>query len=524
MSRTRTSRRMGALAAAAAFAVPSAWLTLREAPASADPAPAGSGVAVIRLLDAVTSSPAAVVDVDGASHSMTADELGQPIVLGSGARALRVSSGELGAAGSTDLGDGCTAVVVAGQPGGPHHPLTIAAIPECPIPRIPDGDASVRLLLATGSADGPAALGDAGTPAAVAMPFGASARFDVPAGSARLTLSRPGRPGILASLDENLVAGTAYTVLVVGGSALLPVVEHLAVDGVQPPVAVPAGVRINTDGPAPWQTRPVVAATSASRSWASRAARSIAVVALVAVAVIAVDRTRRYRPLGKTPIVLAVLIGVLAVMLGATSCGARTIGGARRNSEPPHTAGPVGSSTTIARGTGPAGTGPTPSLGTSPAPQAGASPGPHNQLQVGSVRADVVPVATSGLPDLPSLLGPNVVGWVDGSDPIDAPAGTTALVGHVSFGGKPAVFADLASSKPGEVVRLAGDGVASTYRVDTVSPYPKGSLPGWLWDPRPIRTLLLISCGGPIDPSTGLHELNVVVTAHLVPSVSGQQD
>jgi len=441
------------------------------------------GLVGTRILDAITSYPAATIGVDGTPHSLRASELSDPIALAAGTHRLTVSAGRETASSTVELGDSCTALVVAAQPAGPDHPLAVTALAECPVARIPDGEASIRVLPATGATDGAVSLvaGGSGTPV-TATPFTPSDRVDVAAGPITLQLTRPGRPGVVAVLQENLAPDTAYTVLMTGGSALIPVVERLIIDGVQPPAAVPAGVHINTDGPAPARR---------GSPW-----RLVFLVPVGLVAAILLLATR-----GRTA--ARAIICVLAAILLTTGCQASGSGGQSSLSTPagPQVApaGPAGD--TAVPGSGPASS--TPGLS-------------RPTVLFNKVKAFIVVVPISAVTTLSAILPGTEVGWVDGSDPIGGPAGTTVLVGHDVYAGKPAVFADLADLKPGDEVVVRHDGIDDRYTVDLVASYPKGNLPAAIWTPRLLRALVLITCGGSIDPVTGLHRLNAVVTSHLV--------
>jgi len=132
------------------------------------------------------------------------------------------------------------------------------------------------------------------------------------------------------------------------------------------------------------------------------------------------------------------------------------------------------------------------------------------------IDAGVSPVAIdlkSGALGLPSKLQ-RTGWWPDGSAP-GAPRGAVLIAGHVDSadGGIGAFFA-LRRARAGDVVEVdGGAGRTRTYRVTTVRTYAKQKLPVGVFSRKGPARLVLVTCGGPFDRSTGHYPYNLVVTA-----------
>jgi Sortase domain len=110
----------------------------------------------------------------------------------------------------------------------------------------------------------------------------------------------------------------------------------------------------------------------------------------------------------------------------------------------------------------------------------------------------------------------HTVGWDVYSAAMDSAAGSTVLDGHVNYAGQGAgFFSDLASVHPGEVITTTSPaGITSHWRTTSQRLYLKDhGLPASLFNPGGLRQLVLISCGGAFDWSTGHYLSNVVVVA-----------
>ncbi|MCW2497307.1 class F sortase [Jatrophihabitans sp.] len=106
---------------------------------------------------------------------------------------------------------------------------------------------------------------------------------------------------------------------------------------------------------------------------------------------------------------------------------------------------------------------------------------------------------------------PQTVGWwSDGAAPGDA-SGTTVLVGHVNYAGVSGALGGLPEARPGDVVSV---GATHRYRITAVRTYPKTTgIPDDVFARSGPARLVLITCGGPFDSSTGNYEDNIVAYA-----------
>jgi sortase (surface protein transpeptidase) len=117
------------------------------------------------------------------------------------------------------------------------------------------------------------------------------------------------------------------------------------------------------------------------------------------------------------------------------------------------------------------------------------------------------------VPEDPGLVGR----WDGGARPGDG-RGTVALAGHVTWRGVDGLLRRLDELAPGdEVWLLAPDGTGAVYVAQSVDLHSKQALP-WqdMFRYDVAERLLLITCGGSVDPVTGIHDSNVV--AHLTPA------
>ncbi|GAB3438375.1 hypothetical protein GCM10027517_10640 [Phycicoccus ginsengisoli] len=132
------------------------------------------------------------------------------------------------------------------------------------------------------------------------------------------------------------------------------------------------------------------------------------------------------------------------------------------------------------------------------------------------VVAPVVPTAVDGRGALGIPDDPRQVGWWSGGAAPGSPYGTTLLAGHVDSASKGlGSLVDLSRTPIGARVTVSGPGGASqAYRVVARRSYPKATLPvRELFRQDVPARLLLITCGGQFDRSTGHYERNVVVFA-----------
>lgn len=129
--------------------------------------------------------------------------------------------------------------------------------------------------------------------------------------------------------------------------------------------------------------------------------------------------------------------------------------------------------------------------------------------------AAIVPVnATAGALAVPSTI--SEVGWWSGGGIPGAASGTAVLDGHVdsALSGLGALW-PLRSAQPGYQITLSlAGGHDVSYRVVAVRAYDKADLPASLFIGRTGPAgLVVITCGGRFDRSTGHYGENVVVYA-----------
>lgn len=201
---------------------------------------------------------------------------------------------------------------------------------------------------------------------------------------------------------------------------------------------------------------------------------------------------------------IAGALGALAIVLALAGCGSAP-------EAAPTQAEPAPTVTTR----------PTPSVDV---PVAAATPTPARQgvppvrVVAASVGVDVpvipVGVEPGGFMELP--VDPAIAGWYRyGADP-SSEEGNVVISAHVDAPGYPigpfSALRDLAAGAVIDVTDSAG-GIRS-YSVQSVTSYPKAELPvSELFAREGETRLVLITCGGPFDSSTGRYADNVVAIA-----------
>ena len=202
-------------------------------------------------------------------------------------------------------------------------------------------------------------------------------------------------------------------------------------------------------------------------------------------------------------------LGVLAVILLALA-GCSSPPSASPSSSAPT---PAATETPMAR--------PTPTVAvpiTAATPTPVREPVAPERVVVESLGIDVpvVPVGVekAGFMELP--IDPAVAGWYRfGSDPAAA-AGNTVISAHVDAPQYPiGPFSRLRDVGTGQTVEVTdAGGRTHRYSVQSVTYYPKAELPaGELFDRTGAPGLILITCGGAFDSSSGRYADNVVVVA-----------
>ena len=149
-------------------------------------------------------------------------------------------------------------------------------------------------------------------------------------------------------------------------------------------------------------------------------------------------------------------------------------------------------------------------------------PQPPVRVVAASVDVDVpvvpVGVETGGFMELP--VDPAVAGWYRfGSDPASTD-GNVVISAHVDAPDYPiGPFSRLRDLAAGETVEVTdASGAAHRYAVESVTYYPKADLPvDELFARDGTNALVLITCGGAFDSTTGRYADNVVAIATPIP-------
>jgi sortase (surface protein transpeptidase) len=139
--------------------------------------------------------------------------------------------------------------------------------------------------------------------------------------------------------------------------------------------------------------------------------------------------------------------------------------------------------------------------------------GTHLQLPRLAVNAPIVSVrAPGGVMQVPT--DPETLGWwSDGVSP-SAGRGSTVIVGHINYAGVSGALSVLPNTRAGDVVSLDEPAGPLKYAIQAVHTYPKDvGLPASLFATTGPARLVLITCGGPFDPSTGNYLDNIVALA-----------
>jgi len=155
-----------------------------------------------------------------------------------------------------------------------------------------------------------------------------------------------------------------------------------------------------------------------------------------------------------------------------------------------------------------------------PAPSHTAAPFTPTRLRVPrlGVDAPVVPVTVQpdGLLAVPGDV--DTIGWWSAGAAAAASSGTVDLVGHVDSarqGPGPGAFFGLRTLQPGDrVILSSADDRTAAYTVVARRRYPKSALPsGEVFGQHTTPRLVLVTCGGPFEPSIGHYRDNIIVTA-----------
>lgn len=122
----------------------------------------------------------------------------------------------------------------------------------------------------------------------------------------------------------------------------------------------------------------------------------------------------------------------------------------------------------------------------------------------------------------PPLSQPMQASWYDGS-PQPGTRGPAIVLGHVDGNGKPGIFHDLPTLKPGAEIDVArADHTVAVFTVDHVDTVKKTSFPGpQVFANTPDAELRLVSCTGSLDTTKHSYDQNVIAWAHLVGQRAG---
>lgn len=151
-----------------------------------------------------------------------------------------------------------------------------------------------------------------------------------------------------------------------------------------------------------------------------------------------------------------------------------------------------------------------------PTRRSGEAPIRLNTAVLGVFGVPIVPVGVEGDGQL-ELPAVDQVGWYRfGARPGEA--GTVVLAAHVAYSGTPGVFARIGELAAGDRVLLESEaGTFSEWEVTSQALYAKSELPvDELFRTAGSSELILVTCGGAIDPEHGNYGENVVVRAKPV--------
>jgi hypothetical protein len=160
------------------------------------------------------------------------------------------------------------------------------------------------------------------------------------------------------------------------------------------------------------------------------------------------------------------------------------------------------------------------------APSAVANIVAPNRIVIPKIHANapIVSVGTTADRELEIPLNPQVVGWWRYGAKPGATVGTAILAGHINYAGVTGSMAAIGKLDPGDQVYVFGKQNADNrhevrFRVTGVRTYHKTHLPfQQIFDQKSVGRIVIVTCGGPFDASTGNYLDNIVVFA--VPETS----
>lgn len=129
------------------------------------------------------------------------------------------------------------------------------------------------------------------------------------------------------------------------------------------------------------------------------------------------------------------------------------------------------------------------------------------------------PGRVEGTVEVPLPASAHVAGhWKPAADlAYDADGGVTLIAAHVIFDGAWGPLRNLAGVEPGATIWTTdADGGTQEWSVSSIEHRDKSDLPQELFAPEAAtgdRQLVVVTCGGPVDPASGHHTENVLLTA-----------
>ena len=129
------------------------------------------------------------------------------------------------------------------------------------------------------------------------------------------------------------------------------------------------------------------------------------------------------------------------------------------------------------------------------------------------VSAQIVGIGvTNRTLDVP--LDPKVLGWWTGSAKPGSGTGSVVIDGHINYNGVAGALSVLPQLHVGDRVTMTRGADRLVYRITAVRTYVKaGGLPADIFGQDVAERLVLVTCGGPFDASTGNYEDNIVAYA-----------
>lgn len=143
-----------------------------------------------------------------------------------------------------------------------------------------------------------------------------------------------------------------------------------------------------------------------------------------------------------------------------------------------------------------------------------------NRIEIPKIHANapIVPVGTTN-GELVVPLDPRTVGWWRYGAKPGATVGSAILAGHINYAGVTGSMAEIGRLSPGDRIFVFGKQNADRrheveFTVTGVRTYHKTHLPyKQIFDQKSVGRIVIVTCGGPFDASTGNYLDNIVVFA-----------